>query len=42
MKLKIPHHAKCIPTHEFNTLTAENVKERLKKANFVSQIWQII
>ena len=42
MKLKIPHHANYIPTYEFNKLTAENIKERLKQANLVSQIWQIL
>ena len=34
---KIPDHAKCITTQEFNTLTIENFAARLKQANLVSK-----
>ena len=34
---RIPDHAKYITTQEFNKLTAENFKERLKEANLVSK-----
>ena len=34
---KIPDLAKYITTQEFNKLTAENFKERLKQANLVSK-----
>ena len=32
----MPGHAKCITTKEFNKLTAENIKERVKQADSVS------
>ena len=34
---KIPDYAKYINTQEFNKLTVENFKERLKQANLVSK-----
>ena len=32
----MPGHAKCITTKKFNKLTAENIKERVKQADSVS------
>ena len=34
---KIPDHAKYITTQEFNKLTADNFKVKLKQANLVSK-----
>ena len=34
---KIPDHTKYIPIHEYNKLTTDNFKERLKQVELVSK-----
>ena len=34
---KIPDHTKYIPIHEYNKLTTDNFKERLKQVDLVSK-----
>ena len=37
VKNEFPGHSKCITTHEFNMLTAENFAARFKQPNLVSK-----